>query len=118
MTPKDRNAIDQFYSFGVGGRGLLIPGRDLDFWGVGWAGTHFSSDLRKDLRDLGLGRITPFEHAIEAFYNIEVVPWAHLTLDLQFIVNPLVAQVTEAGGDSVKSEKLAVVLGTRLQIDF
>jgi porin len=49
-SPKNRNAIDQFYSVGVGGRGCIIPGRDLDFWGLGWGGSHFSSDLRDDLQ--------------------------------------------------------------------
>jgi len=52
--PEDRNVIDQFYSFGVGGRGCLIPGRDLDFWGLGWAGTHISGDLRDDLAFLNV----------------------------------------------------------------
>ncbi|MCH7643341.1 MAG: carbohydrate porin [Myxococcales bacterium] len=116
-APKNRNAIDQFYSFGVGGRGMLIPGRDLDFWGVGWAGTHISSDLRKDLELLGSGNIDSFEHAIEAFYNIELLPSVHLTLDVQFVVNPVVAQIADAGG-SVKDDGLAIVSGARLQIDF
>jgi porin len=136
FAPKDRNAIDQFYSFGVGGRGLLIPGRDLDFWGLGWAGTHLSSDLRDDLELLTrqplLGRpgvdIKSFEHVIEAFYNFELVPWAHLTFDMQFIVNPIGAQIANggdpigaqivSGGRSVNDDGLAIVLGTRLQIDF
>lgn len=61
-SPKDRNAIDQFYSFGIAGYGM-IPGRDDDQWGVGWAGTHFSSDLRSatELAPLGL---RDWEHAI------------------------------------------------------
>jgi porin len=125
VTPKNRNAIDQFYSVGVGGRGCLIPGRDLDFWGVGWGGSHFSSDLRKDLKLVTsmplLGRsgveLEAWEHAVEAFYNIEVTPWAHLSIDLQFIVNPVGAQVINNAG-SVDSDRLAVVLGTRLQLDF
>jgi porin len=117
VSPKNRNAIDQFYSVGVGGRGCLIPGRDLDFWGLGWAGTHFSSELRRDLEDLGSQKLEPWEHAVEAFYNIEVVPWAHLTLDLQFIVNPLGAQAINTTRP-VKDDGLAIVLGSRLQIDF
>ncbi len=28
-SPKDRNAIDQFYSFGIGVYGMLIPEREL-----------------------------------------------------------------------------------------
>jgi porin len=124
-SPKNRNAIDQFYSVGVGGRGLLIPGRDLDFWGLGWGGSHFSSDLRDDLQDLTslplLGRpgvkLEAWEHVVEAFYNIEVAPWAHLTIDLQFIVNPVGAQVINHSA-SVDDDRLAIVFGGRLQIDF
>ena len=116
-SPKNRNAIDQFYSLGIGGRGLLIPGRDLDFWGIGWAGTHLSSDLRRDLQDLGLKRPRSFEHAIEAFYNIELTGWAHLTLDTQFIVNPIGARVVSTG-NSVKDQDFAFTLGSRLQLDF
>jgi len=126
-APKNRNAIDQFYSFGVGGRGMLIPGRDLDFWGLGWAGTHFSSDLRDDLKLATslplLGRpgveLEPFEHAVEAFYNIAITPWAHLTIDLQFIVNPFGAQIIDHSlVASADDDGLAIVLGSRLQIDF
>ena len=32
-TPKNRNVIDKFFSFGIGGYGMLIPGRDQDQWG-------------------------------------------------------------------------------------
>jgi hypothetical protein len=31
-APDERNAIDQFYSFCIGGYGMLIPGRDNDQW--------------------------------------------------------------------------------------
>jgi porin len=117
VAPKNRNAIDQFYSFGVGGRGCLIPGRDLDFWGLGWGGTHLSSDLRKDLQLQGFKKPRSFEHVVEAFYNIELMGWAHLTFDLQFIVNPIGARLVSTT-ESVKDDDLAIVLGSRLQIDF
>ncbi len=116
-APKNRNAIDQFYSLGIGGRGLLIPGRDLDFWGIGWGGTHLSSDLRRDLAFLGFKKPKSFEHAIEAFYNIELTGWAHLTFDMQFIVNPIGARLVNTTS-SVDDEDFAFVLGSRLQIDF
>jgi len=48
-APKDRNVIYQFYSFGIGGYGMIIPGRDDDQWGIGWSSTHISSDLRHNL---------------------------------------------------------------------
>jgi carbohydrate-selective porin OprB len=104
-APKDRNVIDQFYSFGIGGYGMLIPGRDNDQWGVGWTGTHISSDLRDDLDLLGID-LNSFEHAVEAFYNFQLTPATHLTVDAQLI------------DSTAKSVDTAFLLGTRLQIDF
>jgi porin len=103
-APKDRNVIDQFYSFGIGGYGML-PGRDNDQWGIGWAGTHISSDLRDDVGLLGI-ELNSFEHAFEAFYNIQVTPAAHLTVNSQ-VIDP-----------ALKSLDTAFTLGARLQIDF
>jgi len=103
-APADRNVIDQFYSFGIGGYGM-IPGRDDDRWGLGWAGTHISSDLRRDAGLLGTD-LNSFEHGFEAFYNFAVTPATHVTANVQVIdtVNP--------GLDT------AVVIGTRFQFDF
>jgi len=104
-SPKDRNVIDQFYSFGIGGYGMLIPGRDYDQWGLGWAGTHISSDLRNDAGVLGED-LDSFEHGFEAFYNVQVTPAVHMTLNAQVI-------------DSVEpATDTAITLGTRLQVDF
>lgn len=115
-APRDRNAIDQFYSFGIGGKGCLIPGRDMDQWGLGWAGTHLSDDLRDNLSGIGVD-IKDFEHALEIFYNIEVTPATHLTLDAQYIINPAGAQAAGSLG-SVADADRAIVLGMRLQVDF
>ena len=117
LAPKDRNVIDQFYSFGLGGRGCLIPGRDLDFWGLGWAGTHLSSDLRQDLKFANI-HVKSYEHVIEGFYNFALTPAVHLTLDAQYIINPVVAQIRNDTGGSVNSDNYALILGGRLQIDF
>jgi carbohydrate-selective porin OprB len=102
--PQDRNVIDQFYSFGIGGYGGL-PGRDRDQWGLGWAGTHVSGDLRKDLSVLGR-RANAFENGFEAFYNFAVTPATHVSLNLQVI---------KSASPSVDT---AVVLGARFQFDF
>jgi len=104
-VPKDRNVIDQFYSFGIGGYGMIIPSRDYDQWGVGWGGTHISGDLRDDLRVLGRN-VQAFEHGFEAFYNVQVTPAVHLTVNAQLINTP------------IPSRDYAVTLGTRLQVDF
>ena len=104
-APKDRNVIDQFYSLGVGGYGMLIPGRDNDRWGLGWAGTHISSDLRDDVGVLTID-LDAFEHAFEAFYNIELTPAVHLTLN---------AQVIDSTASWIDT---ATTIGSRLQVDF
>ena len=103
-APSSRNVIDQFYSAGIGGYGM-IPGRDRDQWGLGWSGTHISGDLRQDLRLLGR-KIHQFENGFEAFYNFAVPPATHVTASVQVIdsVNPAV--------------DTAVVIGTRFQFDF
>jgi carbohydrate-selective porin OprB len=100
-APDDRNAIDQFYSFGIGGYGMLIPGRDGDRWGIGWAGSHISSDLREF--PVGLDN---WEHAYEAFYNFMLTPAAHLSVN---------AQAIEPANEFLDT---AYTLGTRLQLDF
>lgn len=104
-APKDRNVIDQFYSFGIGGYGMLIPGRDYDRWGLGWAGTHISSDLRDDADVLGI-EVNEFEHAFEAFYNFEITPAVNLSFNVISV---------ESADDSVDR---SLTLGTRLQVDF
>lgn len=90
--------IAHFYSMGVGGKGVL-PERDRDTFGVGY----FYSDLSNDL---------PYwfhsEQGIEAYYNIQVTPWLHISPDLQVIVNP--------GGTGEKD--VAVVYGMRFQISL
>ncbi len=104
-APRNRNVIDQFYSFGIGGYGMLFPGREYDNWGIGWAATHISSDLRDDVELLGIN-LHSFEQAVEAFYNFQVTPAVHLSLNAQVIRGPS------------KSLDTAFTLGARLQLDF
>jgi hypothetical protein len=84
---------------------LLIPGRDQDQWGIGWAGTHISSDLRDDAA-LFRADLNSFEHAVEAFYNFQITPAVHLTLNAQ-VIDP-----------TVNDLDTAYTVGSRLQIDF
>jgi hypothetical protein len=72
---------------------------------LNWAATHVSSDLRDDLDIVDID-LDSFEHAFEAFYNFEVTPAVHLTLNAQLI------------DSTVKSVDDAYTLGSRLQIDF
>ena len=90
--------IDQFYSLGIGGYSMLITVRDNDQWGVGWAVSHISSDLRDDVDLLTI--------ELEAFYNIEPAPAIHLSLN---------AQIIDSKASWVDT---ASTVGSRLQVDF
>ena len=100
-APDDRNVIDQFYSFGVGGYGLLMRGRDGDNWGLGWAGSHISGKLRESDSSF-----RSWEQALEVFYNFGLAPSVHLAVDAQ-IIRP-----AELALDT------SYTLGGRIQFDF
>jgi len=95
------NPIEQFYSFGVSGKGIL-PERDNDTCGLGYYHVNLSDDLPAILDFHS-------EQGVELFYNIEVTPWFHLTPDLQVIVDP---------GGGFRDRDVAVVYGVRGQISF
>jgi carbohydrate-selective porin OprB len=99
--PEDRNVIDAFYSFGIRGTGVSIPGRNDDEWGIGWAGSHISGDLR-DLTD----ELRSWEHAFEVYYNFMLTPAMHLSANSQ-VIRP-----------AVEDNDTALTLGLRLQLDF
>lgn len=102
--PKDRNVIDQFYSIGIGSYGGF-RNRYYDQWGLGYAATHLSSMLRKDLEKLHI-TFTNFEHALEFFYNMELTPALHLSFHSKIIRPPL------------QSHDAALVIEAHLQADF
>jgi len=104
IVPEDRNVIDQFYSVGVGGNGGPF-GRDNDSWGVGWAGSHISSDFRGDADVLGVD-VDDFEHVWEAYYQFAITPAVHASFHAQYL------------NSSNPSTDEAVILATRLQLDF
>lgn len=103
-APKDRNVIDQFYSIGIGSYGGPRK-RYYDQWGIGYSATHISSNLRRDLliRNVMFNQL---EHALELFYNMQITPALHLTVNAQVIRPPL------------KSRDTAFVINARLQTDF
>jgi len=94
------NIFEQFYSFGVSGKGS-IPTRDRDTWGIGYYHANISDDINPAF---GLHS----EQGVEVYYNIEITPWCHLTPDFQVIVDP--------GGSS--RNDVAVVYGLRMQMSF
>jgi len=95
----EANPIEEFYSLGVGGKGI-IPERDNDTFGVGYYHINMSDDLPGFLN-------IDAEQGAELYYNIEVAPWLHITPDIQVIVNP-------GGGDN----DVAVAYGLRAQMNF
>jgi porin len=94
------NPLERFYSFGFGGGGI-IPTRDRDTFGIGCYLTDLSDRL-----PLLIERRVQGGMGFEMFYNIEALPWLHLTPDLQ-VLEP-----------SRKAIDTAVVLGLRAQIAF
>ena len=91
--------IDQFFSIGVGGKGI-IPGRDKDTFGVGYFHVGLSDELPNvfDLLDDGQGA--------EFFYNVEVTPWLHVTPDFQIIDSGL------------ETNDTAYVVGVRVKLEL
>jgi porin len=98
FADRDTNPIEQFYSFGVGGQGML-PGRDRDRFGIGVYYTSFSRDLRGLILDSS-------EIGLEVFYNIAVTNWLYVTPDIQVI---------EPAG---RSSDTAFITGVRVQTRF
>jgi len=95
---QDVNAPAHFYSIGLGGKGVL-PDRDKDTMGVGYYFLDLSNNLPSMMHS---------EQGIEAYYNIELAPWLHISPDLQVIIDP--------GGTSDKD--VSVVAGFRVQMDL
>jgi porin len=98
--------VTTFFDIGLGGNGLLAA-RTRDEFGVAYAFTDLSDDLKDNL-DLILsgGRRLRAEHQLEIFYNLHILQWLQLTGDLQ-IIRP-----TRPVADT------AVVPGVRLRIVF
>lgn len=95
------NPIGQFYSLGIGGKGM-VPGRDNDTFGLGYYYLAVSDKLGPIL-----SRLAEDEQGVELYYNIQITPWMHITPDIQ-ILQP---------GRSNFSDT-AVVAGIRMRIDF
>jgi carbohydrate-selective porin OprB len=93
----DVNAVKTFVSTGFQYRGI-IPGRDNDVLGAGYAYGRLSNDA-------GFG--TNHEGAVEVYYNAEITPWLDISPNIQRITNP--------GGSSTSG---ATVAALRLQVSF
>ena len=98
LSDGDANLFHRFYSFGIGGTGL-IPGRDRDRFGLGY--------YYLELSDNRVGLATgDDEHGVELFYNMAVTPALEVTADLQVI------------DGAVRSNDTAVIGGLRARLRF
>ena len=95
----ETSPIDQFYSIGIGGQGIL-SGRDKDTFGLGYFYTKLSEDLPNPFH------LLDDSQGCELFYNIEITPWIHITPDFQ-IINP-----------SLSTAETAYVAGMRAKINL
>jgi porin len=59
---RNTNILEQFYRFGIAGQGML-PGRDLDRFGIGFCYTNFSNHVPEII-------LSGDEIGLEIFYNI------------------------------------------------
>ncbi|MHC4216960.1 MAG: carbohydrate porin [Planctomycetota bacterium] len=89
--------VSNFWSLGARYRGL-IPGRDRDILGLGWAQAFTVSDP---------AFTAPYEGVLEAYYRARVTPWFLLSPMIQYVVNPGSTDLPDA-----------VVLGLRGQFVF
>jgi len=94
------NPIKYFLSGGVGGNSP-IRGREHDTFGIGYAFSAASTELGPVF-----SRLVGNGHVVEAFYNVAVTPWFHVTTDLQIIRGGF------SGADT------ALFIGTRAKIRF
>jgi porin len=77
VADESTNPIAQFYSLGLGGKGVGNA-RPHDRWGIGWYYMKTSDEL-PDFLNLG------DEQGGEAFYNFAITPACMITADLQLV---------------------------------
>lgn len=98
--------ITVFFDVGLGGNGLFAA-RPRDEFGISYAYTDLSEDLKSNLNLITLGgHPVRAEHQLEVFYAMHLRPWLQLTGDLQ-VIRP-----TRSSADT------AIVPGARLRIVF
>ncbi len=100
LTNGEVNPVQEFYSIGLGGKGL-IPGRDNDGFGIGYYFLAISDKLPRIIE-----RRTQGEQGVELYYNVAITPWLHITPDIQVI---------ETVRENVET---TIVGGVRMKIDF
>jgi porin len=85
-APGDRNVLGEYYGGGLVYKGLL-PGRDSDLFGVGFANAMFGRGFQVQSAALG-DVLARSETAVETFYKLQYSPAVSFQPDLQYIANP------------------------------
>jgi porin len=98
LADPNTNPLEQFYSVGIGGQGML-PGRARDRFGLGVYYGRLSRDLRGALLDGSAW-------GLELFYNIAATHWLYITPDVQ-VIEP-----------AAKQSQIALLTGLRVQMRF
>ena len=101
LAEKDINPVRWSMAGGVGGRGIWSS-RPQDQFGIGY----FYVDLDSGAIATDIIGLENSEQGIELYYEAEIVPWLHLTPDLQ-IVDP-----------GLRASDTAVILGLRGNATF
>jgi porin len=85
LADQATSPVTTFFDVGLGGNGLF-PARRGDEFGLSYAYTDLSDELKDNLDLLSLGgRRLQVEHQLEVFYNLHVTPWLQLTGNLQVL---------------------------------
>ncbi|MGQ3676307.1 carbohydrate porin [Xanthobacter sp. TB0139] len=118
---QNRNLIDWYMDVGLAYTGLL-PGRDADVFGVGFAYANISPTLAGNVRlnNLLNGTFEPvpdYEAVLEVTYQAAVAPWLSVQPFFQYVFHP--------GGNAVNPHSIvgaaiedAAVVGTRIEMTF
>jgi porin len=106
FAPEAQNTVDYAFEAGVVYKGL-IPGRDEDSIGLGYAHIHISDDFAALAAAPG---VPNFDHEgiIELTYSAQITPWLAVQPDVQYIIHP--------GASNAQSDEWAV--GLRASIAF
>ena len=106
FTKEDRNFVNFYFDTGLTYKGL-IPTRDQDTLGIGFAYAQLGNSARNTLIDEGSVGVGA-EVVLEVTYQAQITPWLIVQPDLQYIINP--------GGTQDFSN--ALVIGARAAITF
>jgi porin len=121
-NPGDRNLVSWYVDAGIDLKGM-IPARDADVWGVGFAFANIGDAARGFDEDLnrfsGANHpVRDYESVVEVTYLAPLTPWLSLQPDFQYVMHPggNSANPSEIGG--VIPIKDAAVIGVRMAVKF